>query len=117
MAGFRASGLRLDLDLDLDETATPALPAGVDVSAYRVVQEALTNALRYTGDGTATLRVACSASGLSILVTNPAGGPGPSGSGLGLVGMAERVTVLGGRLTHGPTGDGRYELAATVPVP
>ncbi len=117
VAGFRASGLRLDLDLDLDERATPALPAGVDVSAYRVVQEALTNALRYTGDGTATLRVACTASGLSILVTNPAGGPGPSGSGLGLVGMAERITVLGGRLTHGPTGDGRYELAATVPVP
>jgi signal transduction histidine kinase len=116
VAGFRASGLQVDLDLELDAT-TPALPAGVDVSAYRVVQEALTNALRYTGDGTATLRVACSSSALSILVTNPAGGPAPGGSGLGLVGMAERVAVLGGRLTHGVTGDGRYELAATVPVP
>jgi signal transduction histidine kinase len=117
VAGFRASGLQVDLDLELDAGSTPVLPAGVDVSAYRVVQEALTNALRYTGDGTATLRVARSSSALSILVTNPAGGPGPSGSGLGLLGMAERVAVLGGRLTHGLTGDGRYELAATVPVP
>ncbi len=110
---FRASGL--DVSLEIDEPL-PALPAGVDVSAYRIVQEALTNALKYGGDRTAALRLGRSARGLSIRATNPGGGDGGQGSGLGLLGIGERVSLLGGSLTHGVTGDGRFELTAELPV-
>ena len=82
------------------------LPAGVDVSAYRVVQEALTNALRYGADSTAALRVSCTATALSIRASNPSNGSGGLGSGLGLMGIAERVSLLGGSLSHGVGGDG-----------
>jgi signal transduction histidine kinase len=113
---FRASGLTVDLDL---REPLPSLPAGVDVSAYRIVQEALTNALRYAADRTAALTVSGSPGGVSIRTSNRTathpGGRGGKGSGLGLLGMAERVSVLGGQLTHGVTGE-RFELAATLPV-
>jgi signal transduction histidine kinase len=109
---FRAEGLEVDLAVD---DGIGMLPAGIDVSAYRIAQEALTNAMRY-GEGTATLRVTGTRGGVAIRATNPTGGSRPSmGSGLGLRGLAERVALLGGTLTHG-TADGRFELAATLPV-
>ena len=109
---FRASGL--DVDLVVREPL-PSLPAGLDVSAYRIVQEALTNALKY-GDRTAALRLTSTASVLSILASNPRGARADGDSGLGLLGMAERVSLLGGSLSHRVTGDGRFELTATLPV-
>jgi signal transduction histidine kinase len=112
VAAFRASGLAVDVDLP---EALPELPAGVDVSAYRIVQEALTNALRYGSDRTARLRVATTPREVSIEASNPSAGLTGAGAGLGLVGLAERVAILGGRLTHGMN-DGRYELRATLPV-
>jgi signal transduction histidine kinase len=109
---FRAEGL--DVDLSVDDGLAP-LPAGIDVSAYRIAQEALTNALRY-GGGTATLRVTGTGTAVAIEASNPTGPRRPSmGSGLGLRGLAERVSLLGGTLTHGST-DGRFELAATLPL-
>ncbi len=114
VAGFRASGL--DVDLDVPDPL-PQLPSGLDVSAYRIVQEALTNALRYGSDRTARLTLAATATVLSIEATNPSDASVGSGSGLGLLGMAERVSVLGGRLTHGRREDGCFELCATLPVP
>jgi signal transduction histidine kinase len=112
VAAFRASGLSVDLDVP---DPLPRLPAGVDVSAYRIVQEALTNALRYGADRTTSLRVAATPTTLSIEATNPAGGESGSGSGLGLLGIAERVALLGGQLSHGVR-DGRFELTASLPV-
>jgi signal transduction histidine kinase len=112
VAAFRASGL--DVDVEAPEVM-PDLPAGVDVSAYRIVQEALTNALRYGSDRTARLRVVATTGGVSIEASNPSAGNGGSGAGLGLVGVAERVALLGGRLSHGVR-DGRFELHATLPV-
>ena len=109
---FRSSGLDVDLDVS---HPLPSLPAGVDVSAYRIVQEALTNALRYGADRTARLRVASTPDVLRIEATNPSREAPSAGSGLGLLGMAERVALLGGSLTHGVS-DGRFELAATLPV-
>ena len=109
---FRSEGL--EVDLSVDDTLAP-LPAGIDVSAYRIAQEALTNALRY-GGGTATLQVTDAGDSVAIRATNPTGPPRPSmGSGLGLRGLAERVSLLGGTLSHGST-DGHFELAATLPV-
>ncbi len=110
---FRADGLRVTAQLDRPPTE---LPAGVDVSAYRIAQEALTNALRYGSDGTAELAVTCSPEAVTIRASNPSGGGGGLGSGLGLLGVAERVSLLGGSLWHGLGDDGRFRLDATLPV-
>lgn len=110
---FRGSGLHVDLELD---GPMSPLPAGVDLSAYRIVQEALTNALKYAVDRATSLRLTRTPSLLSIQTENAAGGSTAAGSGLGLVGMAERVSVFGGSLSHGLTGDGRFVLKATLPV-
>jgi signal transduction histidine kinase len=110
---FRASGLEVTLEVN---GPLRALPVGLDVSAYRITQEALTNALKYAVDRAVSLRLTRTPASLSIQASNTAGGTG-EGSGLGLVGMAERVSLFGGRLTHGVNGDGRFEVTATLPVP
>jgi signal transduction histidine kinase len=110
---FRASGLVVDLEVDPD---LPTLSGGADVSAYRVVQEALTNALKYAPDARVELQIQGAAKGLRIVARNATSATKASGSGLGLVGMEERLDLLGGRLKHGSTPDGRYELTAVVPV-
>jgi len=116
---FMAAGLDIELHSELGGTP---LPAGIDVSAYRIVEEALTNALRY-GTGAVVLTVTSNGCGVSVRASNRSAGhqlgpgPGPgagAGSGLGLRGMAERVALLGGTLTHGMTGD-RFELAVVLP--
>ena len=112
---FRADGLAVDLALEVPEPA-PDLPSGVDISAYRIVQEALTNALRYAPDRAAGLRVRATPRVVAIQAWNDSDGTTGSGSGLGLLGMAERVSVLGGTLTHGTGPDGRFRLDATLPV-
>jgi signal transduction histidine kinase len=110
---FRRSGLAVQLDV---EGTLQDLPAGADLSAYRIVQEALTNSLKYGEDRSATVRVRRSARELRIEAENR-GRPGPSaGSGLGLIGMAERVSVFGGTLQHEYTRDGRFRLVAVLPL-
>ena len=110
---FRGDGLRVDLEID---DPLPVLPAGIDVSAYRIVQETLTNALRYAADGTVRLSVRSDPARVSISAMNRVNGRRAAGSGLGLLGMAERVAVVGGTLTHGVRETGRFELEATLPV-
>ncbi|MDP3714587.1 MAG: histidine kinase [Mycobacteriales bacterium] len=110
---FRRSGLDVEVhvDGDLDE-----LSAGIDLSSYRIVQEALTNALKYSLDRRVELRLRRTSGSLVIEAENR-GRPGPStGSGLGLVGMAERVSVYGGTIEHEFTRDGRFRLAVVLPV-
>jgi signal transduction histidine kinase len=109
--GFRAGGLALDASLEL-----PDLPVsgGVDVSAYRVVQEALTNALKYAA-GPVRLSVGTADGELRISCSNRVGAGRSGGSGLGLQGMAERVRLLGGTLRHGAAGD-RFEVDVVIPL-
>ena len=109
---FREGGLAVEARLDL-----PPVPVagGIDVSAYRVVQEALTNALKYA-DGSALLSVDAVGERVHIACSNPLGAHGPDGSGLGLQGMAERVGLLGGTLRHGRDGDGRFEVDVVIPL-
>ncbi len=90
------------------------LPSAVDVSAYRIVQESLTNAHRY-GRGPLSLAVDRQNGSVRIRAANTVGSTTPQGGGLGLLGMAERASVLGGSLTHRVL-DGRFELEALLPV-
>jgi len=108
---LRAAGLDVDARLRLPEAP---LPGGIDVSAYRVVQEALTNALKHSA-GAAELVVEADGDLLRVRCANRVGEGGGNGSGLGLTGMAERVAMLGGTLRHGRAGD-RFEVDATIPL-
>ncbi|MEU4739418.1 histidine kinase [Actinosynnema sp. NPDC023658] len=93
------------------------VPEAVGLTAYRIVQEALTNAGRHAPGSTTSVAVELVGSDLHVVVRNTAGGPSRGGGGgHGLRGMRERVAVHGGSLTAGPTGDGGFEVRAVVPV-
>jgi signal transduction histidine kinase len=116
-AQVRSAGL----DVVVHEDGEPfALPAGVDLSAYRIVQEALTNTLRHARATTAdvTLRWAPGVVELDVVddgagAAEAAGWPG---DGMGLVGMRERAAMLGGELDAGPTAHGGFRVRARLPV-
>ena len=113
LARRRSAGL--DVTAATDGAHRP-LPPRVDQSAYRIVQEALTNAARH-GAGSAHVQVAFAPDALELSVTNPLapGGGAPAGPGNGIVGMRERIDLLGGRLEAGPRA-GRFEVRATLPL-
>ncbi|WP_242624022.1 sensor histidine kinase [Micromonospora kangleipakensis] len=93
------------------------LPVAVDLAAYRVVQESLTNVLRHAGPATATVRLRHTRTGVAIEVTDTGRGPAPGPRvGYGLAGMRERVTALGGTFTAGPAPGGGFRVSATLPV-
>ena len=93
------------------------LPPGIDLSAYRIVQEALTNALKHGGPARAWVAVRYGADGVEVDIENDgrSNGQGDSG-GLGLVGMKERVAMCGGELEAGPRDGGGYRISARLPV-
>ncbi len=92
------------------------LPAMVDLAAYRIVQEGLTNAHKY-GAGRAGLLVEYAPGGVILEVTNDVRSDrGAEGSGYGLLGMRERATAAGGTVTAGPLGDGRFRVHAVLPT-
>jgi signal transduction histidine kinase len=93
------------------------LPPGVDVSAYRIVQEALTNALKHAGPARARVLLRYHPDGLELEVADDGPGTGDgSVSGYGLVGMRERVSVYGGELQAGRQPGGGYALRARLPL-
>jgi signal transduction histidine kinase len=93
------------------------LPPGVDLSAYRIIQEALTNTIKHAGPAKAevVLRYDTGAVELEITDTGTAAAPG-SGTGHGLIGMRERITLLGGDLATGPCDGGGYQVRARLPL-
>lgn len=95
-----------------------ALPVDVDIAAYRIVQESLTNTLRHAAARRAQVRLRWSRTALHIEVTDDGQGPGSaSDGGYGIVGMRERAAACGGTLTTGPTAGGRgFSVSATLPV-
>jgi signal transduction histidine kinase len=107
---FAAVGLRVHC-ADLP----PDVPATVDLSAFQVIQEALTNAHKH-GDGHADLRVWRARGNLTIEVRNRTGAAREPWSGHGLIGVTERVQALGGSLTAGPDGRDGFVLRATLPI-
>ncbi|MFJ9586403.1 sensor histidine kinase [Streptomyces acidicola] len=115
--GARANGLDVMLD------AAPAqVPAPVELAAYRIVQESLTNALKHACPGRVTVTLVRLDRSLTVAVTSPFGdrdSPRAPGSGAGLVGMRERTALLGGTFEAGPedSPDGKiWAVRATLPV-
>jgi signal transduction histidine kinase len=97
-----------------------ALPEGVDLSAYRIVQEALTNTVRHAGPARARVVIRYLADGLELEVTDDGRGPVVSGngaSGRGLAGMRERAGLFGGSVVTGPRPGGGFVVSARLPVP
>jgi len=119
LANVRETGLRVE------RTTTGAireLPQGVELSAYRMVQEALSNTLRHAPGAGARVEIGYVLGGLGLRIVNDPP-PNPSlvkpspGAGHGLTGMRERVTMLNGEMTAGATDDGGYEVTVFLPVP
>ncbi|MET9901685.1 histidine kinase [Streptomyces sp. NPDC006446] len=94
------------------------LPPGVELTAYRVVQEALTNTIKHAAGAGASVAIGFAGSWLEIEVTDTGAvrdSPPVDGNGRGLIGLRERLAVYGGELTAGPTLTGGYRVAARVP--
>ena len=115
---FRNAGLPVEVARD----HAPGLPAAVDLAAYRVIQEALTNVQKHAGSG-AKAEVSVVHVGPNVEVTVLDNGPGQSaehapeeGGGHGLLGMRERVSALGGSCTAGPRYGGGFRVHAILPV-
>jgi signal transduction histidine kinase len=110
----RQSGLPVELSV---EGQPVALPAGVDLSAYRIVQEALTNALNHAGPAQAWVSVRYADGDVEIEVENDGQSDGAGdGAGHGLVGMRERAALCGGELHSGPRPGGGFKISARLPV-
>jgi signal transduction histidine kinase len=94
------------------------LPPGIDLSAYRIVQEALTNALKYAGPARAWVVVRYGDGDLELKIANDGGTDAreADGGGRGLVGMRERVAVYGGELESGPRPGGGFAVRARLPI-
>jgi signal transduction histidine kinase len=112
LAMARSAGLTVDATVPGDLSR---LPPPVSQEAYRIVQEGLTNALKYSADGTATLAVSFGRDALEISLSNPAGDRRAARGGRGLRGIDERAAALGGTATAGPHG-GWWTMAVTLPV-
>ncbi|MEV6000989.1 sensor histidine kinase [Streptomyces griseomycini] len=129
LESFRRAGL--EVSVHQEGTARP-LPPGVDLTAYRIVQEALTNVTKHAGTGSARVRLAWRRDRVTITVADDGKGPrtastaspGPSAStvpdrppGYGLIGMRERATAVGGHLSAGRRPEGGFLVSAQLPLP
>jgi signal transduction histidine kinase len=115
-ASVRAAGVPVNLVIDCDRAA---LAAAMDVSVYRIVQEALTNVLKHAGPARADVAIGCSDDTVTIEVTDNGirepGDQAPAG-GHGLAGMRERAAVFGGELAAGPRPGGGFAVRARLPL-
>ncbi|MFC6881400.1 MULTISPECIES: sensor histidine kinase [Actinomadura] len=122
---FRRAGLEVSVH---QEGAARPLPPGVDLTAYRIVQEALTNVTKHAGTGSAQVRLAWNRDRLTITVADDGEGtrtaPAPAAStaadrppGYGLIGMRERATAVGGHLSAGKRPEGGFLVTADLPLP
>ncbi|MGH4033065.1 sensor histidine kinase [Actinomycetota bacterium Odt1-20B] len=134
LASFRRAGL--EVSVHQEGTARP-LPPGVDLTAYRIVQEALTNVTKHAGSGTAQVRIDWDRDRVTLTVADEGGGRGGSGSrdartapgtsteaghadrapGYGLIGMRERATAIGGHLSAGRRPEGGFLVSTQLPLP
>jgi signal transduction histidine kinase len=114
-AQMREAGLDVTVDV---EGPARRLPSGIDLTAYRLVQEALTNTLKHAGPVTAHVRIRYGDDALELEVQDrgPAGGERANGGGHGLVGMRERVALYGGAMRAGAQPGGGYAVSVHLPL-
>jgi signal transduction histidine kinase len=113
----RTRAAHLPVELQVEGEPVP-LPPGVDLTAYRIVQEGLTNALKHSGAATVTVVLRYCGKALEVRVDDDGQGqlPATDGVGHGLVGMRERVALYGGSLDAGPRPTGGFGVRATLPL-
>ena len=114
---YARAGLEVELVVD---PAARSVPLGVGLSAYRIVQEALTNALKHAPGSRVAVRLERRAGELAVEVENDPGADEPAVRvvrGHGLAGVRERVAIFGGTVAAGPTEGGGFRLVATLPAP
>jgi signal transduction histidine kinase len=92
------------------------LPAGVDLSAYRIVQEALTNTLKHARAESARVTIGYADASLELEILDDGSSGAVSRGGRGIIGMRERAGLLGGELTAGPRPSGGFGVRATIPL-
>jgi signal transduction histidine kinase len=93
------------------------LPADIDLSAFRIIQEAVTNVVRHAGTGQCRILIDQQDGQLSVEVTDSGRGGSVAGTGYGITGMRERAALLGGDFSAGPRPGGGFRVAARLPVP
>ncbi|MFI1510292.1 sensor histidine kinase [Streptomyces sp. NPDC020597] len=110
------AGVHVDVRLSGEQRPVPTV---IDLSAYRIVQEALTNVVRHAGTGRCRVAVDYGDGELSVEVVDDGRGTTGNGSahGFGIIGMRERVGLLGGHLSAGPRPEGGFRVAASLPLP
>ncbi|HWS38636.1 MAG TPA: sensor histidine kinase [Actinoplanes sp.] len=107
-----------ELHIDLDRIGEERLPAAVGLTVYRIVQESLTNVIKHAGASRCRVAVRAGSGEVHIAVTDDGRGPVPSRrgrTGQGLIGMRERVSMYGGRLSTGARPDGGFQVTAVLP--
>lgn len=117
IASFTAAGLRVTCDVT--GHARP-LPEAVDLTAYRLIQESLTNTAKHAAGASTSVRLAFRPDTLALTVENdgpPAARRGADTMGHGIIGMRERATALGGRLSASPRPEGGFRVTAELPTP
>jgi signal transduction histidine kinase len=118
-ASFGSAGLTVTITTEGDPQP---LPAGTDLTAFRIITEALTNITKHAPGSQARVRLAYAGDRLGITVTNDSSGPPPAaaavtpGSGYGLIGMRERALSAGGRLRAGHRPEGGFEVVTELPL-
>ncbi len=119
VAQVQDAGLRVWINV---EGERGLVPPGIDLSAYRVIQEALTNVIKHAGSATATVVISYRDDAVTVEIANQAPAapgarvPGPGMTGHGIIGMRERVAVFGGEFAAGPGPDGGFLVRACFPV-
>jgi signal transduction histidine kinase len=121
LAGIgRLAAMTLDagvqVEVDWHGSRQP-LPADIDASAFRIIQEAVTNVVRHAGTGQCRVSIERQDGQLAIEVTDGGRGGGAGGTGYGITGMRERAALLGGDFSAGPRPGGGFRVTARLPLP
>jgi signal transduction histidine kinase len=113
-ATARDAGVQVEVDW---HGGREALPSDIDLSAFRIIQEAITNVVRHAHTGRCQVSIDHTEGQLSIEVTDSGRGGSMAGTGYGITGMRERAVLLGGDFSAGPRADGGFRVTARLPVP
>jgi signal transduction histidine kinase len=114
VAQVRRAGLDVDLVVAGQERS---LSPGLELTIYRIVQEALTNTLKHSGGARAEVSVTYDDRGVRVMARDDGRAPNRDGLGHGLIGMRERVALYGGSLRAGPSSGGGFEVESWLPQP